>query len=410
MWHGDETPKYYFFGPQLTDALSHIFRQPLTVVATPKGYGAEIAVRGYMARTNTVTLWVNIPKGADGDCFWPALCGALSGAGVNLDFTPKRTFPVGTEETIAFVRVFRRLTDNFAERKVSLVITDIQNSADMDDIYNFFRDIAAHYTSGLHIVLISSSHLPIRTDDLLVGTVGLLQKTLFLVARDGVKRMFDSYNIALSESELDAVVDFGEGWMSAYSALVIVALERRTIGKDTIAETRRRMTAYIRDSFWKDLSDDEQMLLSVMSYADKFTPDDVKRACALCGAKPGTKEAFELLARRLLPADYDEAGKTYHPHSLLRELAAEERRELPSAIRERLARVRGETSLDAALPNGADIAQLTPREWEVLSLLREGKKNHEIGESLYISENTVKAALKSIYFKLGVHSRNELMI
>ena len=55
-----------------------------------------------------------------------------------------------------------------------------------------------------------------------------------------------------------------------------------------------------------------------------------------------------------------------------------------------------------------DTSMLTPREKEVLELLLEGKQRNEIAAKLYISENTVKKNISSIYSKLGVTSRNEL--
>jgi DNA-binding CsgD family transcriptional regulator len=45
---------------------------------------------------------------------------------------------------------------------------------------------------------------------------------------------------------------------------------------------------------------------------------------------------------------------------------------------------------------------LTPREHEVLLLLKEGMKNSEISERLVISPQTVKHHLGAIYHKLGV--------
>jgi NarL family two-component system response regulator LiaR len=52
-------------------------------------------------------------------------------------------------------------------------------------------------------------------------------------------------------------------------------------------------------------------------------------------------------------------------------------------------------------------AGLSSREQEVLRLLSQGSTNREIAEALEISENTVKAHLKSILRKLGVSNRVE---
>jgi two-component system NarL family response regulator len=50
---------------------------------------------------------------------------------------------------------------------------------------------------------------------------------------------------------------------------------------------------------------------------------------------------------------------------------------------------------------------LTEREVQILALLAEGKSNRAIGQSLFITESTVKSHLKSLFVKLDVTSRAE---
>lgn len=61
-------------------------------------------------------------------------------------------------------------------------------------------------------------------------------------------------------------------------------------------------------------------------------------------------------------------------------------------------------------PEIAKIASLTQREREVITLIAEGLKNKQIAERLFISETTVTHHLSSIYSKLGVADRLELVI
>lgn len=55
-------------------------------------------------------------------------------------------------------------------------------------------------------------------------------------------------------------------------------------------------------------------------------------------------------------------------------------------------------------------AGLTPREQEILSLLLEGLTNREIGEQLGIAEKTVKGHASSVYSKLGIKDRKDLLL
>jgi DNA-binding NarL/FixJ family response regulator len=52
-------------------------------------------------------------------------------------------------------------------------------------------------------------------------------------------------------------------------------------------------------------------------------------------------------------------------------------------------------------------AELSSREWEVLQLVAEGASNKEIGDSLFISENTVRSHLRHIMDKLHLANRTE---
>jgi DNA-binding NarL/FixJ family response regulator len=50
---------------------------------------------------------------------------------------------------------------------------------------------------------------------------------------------------------------------------------------------------------------------------------------------------------------------------------------------------------------------LTERESELLTLLPTGMTNQQLAQHLYVSENTIKAQLRSLYGKLGVHNRTQ---
>jgi len=70
------------------------------------------------------------------------------------------------------------------------------------------------------------------------------------------------------------------------------------------------------------------------------------------------------------------------------------------------AKILGEFSRRVKGPQAEDpAAKLTPREREVLQLLTQGNTNKEIGNTLCVSENTVKNHLKNILAKLHLQNR-----
>jgi LuxR family maltose regulon positive regulatory protein len=76
----------------------------------------------------------------------------------------------------------------------------------------------------------------------------------------------------------------------------------------------------------------------------------------------------------------------------------------PGAVPDLAAAVRERLSAPARRP--VDFGQeLSEREVTVLRLLKAGLSQREIAEQLYISHNTVKTHLRTIYRKLGAHSR-----
>jgi DNA-binding NarL/FixJ family response regulator len=56
----------------------------------------------------------------------------------------------------------------------------------------------------------------------------------------------------------------------------------------------------------------------------------------------------------------------------------------------------------------ADLATLTEREKEILSLLIKGNSYKELAAAIFISVETLNSHIKNIYRKLNVHSRSEL--
>jgi len=82
----------------------------------------------------------------------------------------------------------------------------------------------------------------------------------------------------------------------------------------------------------------------------------------------------------------------------------------PAMIASVLGEMTGTRASQPLDPDAAKIASLTEREREVVTLMRQGLRNKQIAERLGISETTVRHHLTSIFAKLGVTDRLELVI
>ncbi len=87
----------------------------------------------------------------------------------------------------------------------------------------------------------------------------------------------------------------------------------------------------------------------------------------------------------------------------LRMKEEQERRQAQSAVK-----VSEEGYMQACRMLGCT-CNLTKRETEVLELLARGRNTAYVCETLFLTRNTVKGYVKSIYVKAGVHSRQELI-
>lgn len=101
--------------------------------------------------------------------------------------------------------------------------------------------------------------------------------------------------------------------------------------------------------------------------------------------------------------------KDVSPDALVDAIRAAHRGEArlhPEVMRKLMAQV----AAQPANSKQTSFQQLTEREQEVIQLVTQGKSNHEIAETLFISEKTAKAHISNILGKLGLNDRTQMAV
>lgn len=71
--------------------------------------------------------------------------------------------------------------------------------------------------------------------------------------------------------------------------------------------------------------------------------------------------------------------------------------------------LRGECQYEGIICGAKFNSRLSQAEIRVMKLVYDGKSNEEVASCLYLSPNTVKSHIKSVYQKLGIHDRTEFV-
>ncbi|MFB2879424.1 response regulator [Floridanema aerugineum] len=84
--------------------------------------------------------------------------------------------------------------------------------------------------------------------------------------------------------------------------------------------------------------------------------------------------------------------------------------QMAPGLMEKLMANTSETEMAQSEPTTPDLESLTPREQDVLRLIKNGLTNREIAKELYISEGTVKTHVTHLFDRLNLRNRAQLAI
>ncbi len=168
-------------------------------------------------------------------------------------------------------------------------------------------------------------------------------------------------------ADFDRAIENSEGLRRANAELVMIDVLDPQGDLDTAAQLRQ-------------LLPDAKVLLLTNSDEEDFQVQAIKVGVRGCFSKSSELHAFERALRAI-----GQRGEVWVSHQVAAQIIGKFAQEDGS--------------------QQAPASHLTQREWEILALVANGCHNKEIAGRLFISENTVKTHLYTIYKKLGVSSR-----
>ena len=179
------------------------------------------------------------------------------------------------------------------------------------------------------------------------------------------------------------VVEDDAGWRSLISELLVEA-----------GFQPRSSVSYV-EALGRLRSEEFRLVVADLSLASSLEPESNQDGYRILAHTQKAGIPTIIVSGYADPADIERAYAQYQLFACLEKQGFNRKNFIETAQKARQARL-----------SGPGLEQLTGRELEVLSLLAQGYKNKDIAAALYITPNTVKRHLKSLFAKLGVNTRS----
>lgn len=235
------------------------------------------------------------------------------------------------------------------------------------------------------------------------GALAAAQQAVRITQRENVPRLIGltrAYQVRvwLAQGQIDLASRWAHDYRQAGRTEYLREFEDLTLARVLLAEGRSAEALALLDA----------RLLPAEAAGRMSAVIEIQALRAL--ALPATDEALNALQQALSLAEPEGYVRLFldlgEPmRALLKRAAA--RGIVPQYVSRLLAAFEPARKVDDARAPQPLVEPLTGRELDVLRLLAEDLSNLEIGRRLFISVPTVKSHTRSIYGKLGVHSREE---
>ncbi|MGY6500400.1 MAG: LuxR C-terminal-related transcriptional regulator [Acidimicrobiales bacterium] len=396
---------------------------PFTLVSAPPGFGKTVAVADWAHATEVTVAWLTLDRFDDEPAsLWAGIADAVDSlAGVPPAPAPEGAPVAGSRTHLsALLDRLRSAADRVGP--VAVVLDELQ-WVRSPDLWRQLAYVIDHLPPGVRMVGVTRGdpHLPLgrwraesRLVDVREADLRLdLDETALLLAP----------MVELAEDEIRQVHDTTDGW--AVAVRLAGSAMAKSPDPDGLLERfghDQVLVDYIVSEAVEGLTDDEHQAMVALALHGTL---DRESCAVLCGRRDAWQDLVHLVGENLFVMATDSSRTVVRLHSLVAELVVAEASARAPGLVDDLRRRGAELSDARTVPprdavsidltdRAYDTTRLpvhiepfTERERAVLALLPTHLTYAEIAAELFLSINTVKTYVKSIYRKLGVGSRRD---
>lgn len=321
-----------YFTQRLTNALEVASTRPLTLVEAPMGYGKTVAVREYLHKRMTRTVWTLVLSAGE-DVFWRDFCRALAQAfPKNTDVVESLT-RVGYPCDSVLVNVARELLLqlDFGPETV-LVIDDIHllpDSGPGGGMVGLCSLLARQDLKNLRLMLISRDTWPGdggsgREILALKGQLAAIDCETLALNTVEIREYYALCGLRITLKDAASLREITGGWISALYLYLL------RYSKDGELARPESIDALLEEEIFSPLPETARGLLLALSPQGHFTTEQAE---FLLGENGNATAALADLLRKNSFIAYNKASGVYALHSLFRQYLQERFAELPEAQR-----------------------------------------------------------------------------
>lgn len=297
--------KSLFFRKRLYTLLKGIEEYPITVLVASTGYGKTTAVKQYLEKTTTQSLYITITSGEE-QLFWGKICEATAEIAPELGQTLRLIgLPVDDLKIAGAIAALKK----YITKDLILVIDDCQLLPNGSKLFSLFVTIVVEELPHLHLVLLSQRVPPIKLDTLVFKDYCLfLERETLAFNLEETKGYLELRGMYLARKVVADIYRQSGGWVSV---LFFISEAFRHGHLDYRIKSLNQM---FEESFLWIFTNEERQMLVRLASLDKFTAD---LAIAATGNRQISK-ALTRLEKNNAFISIDEAG-WYSFHVLLKD-------------------------------------------------------------------------------------------